>query len=171
MKTCSTCKVEKSIEEFHKKAKRCKPCAIAASRLWASQNPERRREIGRSYYHRNPNKYRVNQQQWKKDNPEHAKFLSRVGSHVRRARIRGSSGTYTKTEWDALLMQYDYKCLCCGHEHKETRWERLTADHVIPISKGGSNTIDNIQPLCYHCNYVKHSKIIDYRSTFARNIA
>lgn len=39
----------------------------------------------------------------------------------------------------------------------------LTLDHVLPIAVGGSNTIDNAQPLCAMCNSIKGVQHIDYR--------
>lgn len=77
-------------------------------------------------------------------------------SRMRKARVRGADGNFTLAEWENLLAQYNWTCPCCGKE------EDLTVDHIIPISKGGSNNIENIQPLCGRCNRVKHTKIIKY---------
>jgi 5-methylcytosine-specific restriction endonuclease McrA len=35
----------------------------------------------------------------------------------------------------------------------------ITIDHIKPKSKGGSNKVDNLQPLCYYCNQLKSDKI------------
>ncbi len=46
------------------------------------------------------------------------------------------------------------KCVDCGSK------EKLEYDHIIPISKGGANTVRNIQLLCENCNRTKSAKIM-----------
>jgi len=45
------------------------------------------------------------------------------------------------------------KCVKCGSR------ENLEYDHIIPVSKGGSNTVRNIELLCEKCNREKHDNI------------
>jgi len=85
------------------------------------------------------------------------KVVDSNASHRRRAIIK-NAGSYTAEEWNDLLARYNYTCLCCGRVDRP-----LTADHVIPLSLGGSNSIDNIQPLCQRCNSTKGIRYIDYR--------
>lgn len=51
----------------------------------------------------------------------------------------------------------EYVCAMCGERHR-TR-ERLQIDHIIPMSKGGLTTADNLQVLCSACNMRKSDKI------------
>lgn len=78
----------------------------------------------------------------------------------RLALLRSAKGTYTSHEWESLKRHYNYTCLCCGKSEPEIK---LTVDHIVPLSKRGTNTIDNIQPLCFSCNSRKYMEIIDYR--------
>jgi len=66
----------------------------------------------------------------------------------------------SKKEVRDLIINRDKYCLCCGTQN------RLSIDHVIPISRGGMNVIDNLQTLCVSCNSKKRDKIIDYRGMY-----
>ena len=78
----------------------------------------------------------------------------------RRAQERGATGSHTAKEWESLKKSFNYECLSCN---KIEPYIILTEDHIIPISVGGSDNIDNIQPLCRPCNSKKRTKTIDYR--------
>lgn len=47
-----------------------------------------------------------------------------------------------------------FSCASCGNTAND-----LQIDHVMPVSKGGSNDLDNLQLLCRTCNIVKGAKI------------
>jgi len=49
-----------------------------------------------------------------------------------------------------------YQCQSCGQKLNETT---LSIDHIIPLAKGGSNDISNLQTLCLKCNQEKKAKI------------
>jgi 5-methylcytosine-specific restriction endonuclease McrA len=77
----------------------------------------------------------------------------------RRALAYGYSGEhFTGAQWEALVRRHA-ACLRCG-----TDYVSLTADHVVPLCKGGANDITNIQPLCLRCNSQKGAAETDYRS-------
>ncbi len=96
---------------------------------------------------------RVYGAQWAANNRDR----KQVAAERRRSKEVGATGSHTHNEWLALLRAYDNKCLRCGTTG------RLTEDHIIPLSLGGTNDISNIQPLCKPCNSVKETKTTDYR--------
>jgi 5-methylcytosine-specific restriction endonuclease McrA len=98
---------------------------------------------------------KINKEKWRKANPESRK----IAEARRRTRKTKAGGSFTLEEWHNLCAKYEFKCLCC----KELK--PLTADHVIPVSLGGTSNIDNIQPLCQSCNSKKHTGTIDFRET------
>lgn len=90
---------------------------------------------------------------------EHRKMLKRRGHRKRRLLKKNVQGWHTEGEWENLKAQYNWTCPCCKKQEPEIT---LTEDHIIPLSKGGSDNIENIQPLCALCNAKKNTKIIKY---------
>lgn len=45
-----------------------------------------------------------------------------------------------------------FQCQGCGKKEDKTQ---LNIDHIIPLAKGGSNDLSNLQTLCYQCNQRK----------------
>ena len=120
---------------------------------WDAAHPKDRIEIGRRYRRRHKELCNARCSAWAKENPE----SNKVRMNRRRTAKTKAGGSFTAAEWLALCIRYHNRCLCCGKRRK------LTADHVIPVSKGGTSNISNIQPLCGPCNSSKRDKTIDYR--------
>lgn len=74
--------------------------------------------------------------------------------------IQGLSRRKINKQVKKKIFHRDGKCLKCGLLFS---WE-FTLDHIVPLSKGGTNEEFNLQTLCDNCNRDKGSQIIDYRS-------
>lgn len=149
-------------------ASKIKEANKAYHKSMPSEVLEKKRAYDKEYAKRNRGKLSARMKAWRLANPQkHLETIKRyrkahpevatANRNLRRARLSGIGGKYTAKEWQSLCKSYDYRCLACGEE------KPLTVDHVLPISLGGTNTIDNIQPLCRSCNARKHDKHIDYR--------
>lgn len=79
----------------------------------------------------------------------------------KRSRLIKNNGHFSIEEWVSTKEKYNFSCLCCK---KQEPFIKLSPDHVIPLSRGGKNTIENIQPLCRECNGRKWAKTVDYRN-------
>ena len=60
------------------------------------------------------------------------------------------------TDWIELLKKNDNICFYCGVRIDKTPGKKQrTRDHIIPISKGGSDMLENIVPACRSCIFKK----------------
>jgi len=96
-----------------------------------------------------------------KEEQDRIKKQQHVNNNERVERLKHNGGAHTVKEWKALCKKYSYMCLACGER------KPLTEDHIIPVMLGGTDDIENIQPLCLECNLKKHAKYIDYRPRFS----
>lgn len=80
--------------------------------------------------------------------------IKRRAQSLRRARFRNSEGSFTAQEIQNLLKTQRYECTYCLRDLRETGYQ---IDHVMPLSRGGSNWIKNIQLLCPDDNRYKNA--------------
>ena len=128
-------------------------------KVWAANNRETVAASKRDYYERKREDVIARSKKWAENNPERVRQAKTNSLRKRRAARHASRGNYTVEEFKELCESYGNKCLDCGDTEAV-----LEADHVVPLTKGGSDSISNIQPLCGSCNRKKFVHIIDYRS-------
>jgi len=122
-------------------------------------------------------KYRYNlpkllayQKQWRSQNPEkekakrdkaytkpRAKEFAKMRANKRRLFKLGLDTSHTVEEWEAKKQEFNYRCAYCGRRSIE-----LTKDHIVPLTKGGTDSIDNIVPACEYCNKSKGTKDVSH---------
>lgn len=112
------------------------------SRLWSEENPEKMREYQCHYRKRNKEKMRID-------------------ANNRRAREMKAAGYVSLEQLNARIKYYGGLCYICGGPYGEI-------DHVIPLSKGGSNWPANLRPICKSCNT---SKGIKYLQEFSQRLS
>jgi 5-methylcytosine-specific restriction endonuclease McrA len=179
---CADCGALLPHKELTRRTRRCAACARANERAMEAaykQRPEikqreaawmrqkraadrdRARAQGRESMRRqraaDPQKNRDGAKRWRQKYPE------RLRAQNRRTKMqwRAVPIEHTPAQWEAMKAYFSYRCLCCGRYEPEIV---LTEDHVIPITRGGTDHISNIQPLCFSCNSAKGNRHeTDYR--------
>lgn len=152
------------------------------NRSYIEKNKDRKREADRCYRQANQELVRQNQRKYHQENRERLSEKRRAYqarsnelrrerarkdpdryrwySHKRRELVRKNGGTLTLEEWKEIKDRYGNRCLACGRTPPSVM---IVPDHVIPLSRGGRDDADNIQPLCRSCNAKKYTATIDYR--------
>lgn len=118
----------------------------------ARQDPETLRGKKRAYYQQNRERILEQRRELRKRDPGTANR----GSRMRRTRKRAIAlllGHHTEQQWQDKLAYFGGCCAFCDTT------ENITRDHIVPLAKGGSDLIGNIQPLCYSCNARKSAHL------------
>lgn len=136
----------------------------AAARYAA--NPEGTKARARAYYvankeeakrrvaaYREANLERIKEagRAWKAANP----LAVRATNQKRRARKRTAEGTHTAADIERQYEAQRGRCYYCHEKVGDT----YHVDHLVPLSRGGSNWPDNLVIACPHCNTAKHNKL------------
>ena len=102
-------------------------------RLYRRENLEKLRKRAREYYRKHFARKRA----------EHRNAI---------AKRKRAKGRFTAREFLLVLKKHKYRCAYCKRQISRSS---ATIDHVVPLSRGGTNWITNIIPACLRCNQRK----------------
>ena len=121
---------------------------LSRNAVWRAANLDVVRQADARWARENPERVKRNHRNWVLKNPE------KVATEARKSRARRlkAEGTHTAAEISALLEKQGGKCVYCRKSIKS----KYHADHIVPLARGGSNWISNIQLTCPACNHRKN---------------
>jgi len=129
------------------------------TRRWREKNREKDRKSAREWGKKHPEQRKETSKRWREKNREKYNVFQR-NNYAKRKKVEGS---FTIEEWEQKKKKFNYKCAICKISEEELLNKTgigLTIDHIIPITKKGTNYISNIQPLCFKCNRKKSNKLL-----------
>lgn len=127
---------------------------------WRKNWGERNKEWVREYARLNADRIRARRRECYRRNAEVYRDIARRYAYKKRAAGRRALDTCTLFQQNLRFSLFRNQCAYCGSSN------RLEADHVVALSKGGLHTASNIVPACKCCNASKRDRPVEqwYRS-------
>lgn len=146
---------------------RCKICSDALGAKWRLENPEKRKASVVKYWQNNKEACRERAKVWNANNPEvvqaagkafRLRHPERHAASVRNrwALLRSAEGKHTAKDIGMILKCQGFSCFVCEVDISNS----YHVDHIVPLTRGGSNWPSNLQALCPSCNLRKHNKLM-----------
>lgn len=131
---------------------------IAYSKEWYAKNTERAAAnaaaSGKARYAAHPEVFAARAKEYRAKNPE----TVAAGKRKYKAAKRGAEGSHTGKDVTAIFDKQRGLCANCKKKLFKSGAKKYHVDHVVPLSKGGSNWPSNLQCLCPRCNMSKGAK-------------
>ena len=137
----------------------CKTCKKEYDKVWYKKNKEEKDAQNRAWYHKNAEARIEQTSAWQKANPEKRRGYR---TKQRALKLGNEHSPYTETE---MLKRYGTVCYLCnepidfdaprtGAGYEKSFWR----DHVVALTNGGPDTLDNVKPSHAICNILKGTK-------------
>jgi len=147
-----------------------------SNKIWKAANKDRVRELNVNWQNENREKVRQSVRKWTNANRSKQRALNKAWgaanqekrleiSRRRRARKVNAEGDHSAFDISSIRKMQKDKCAYCRAALKG----KGHVDHIIALSKGGSNWPKNLQLLCQPCNQKKHAADpIEYANRLGR---
>lgn len=137
-------------------------CSMHYQRRWRKENPEKHKALWMSFYERNVESCRERARKYYYENREIC--IERVTIY-RRERYRNDPDFRSKENarrrkyrkhLSDLMEDYAGMCGICGEDMFGLESDSdIHVDHIVPVSRGGTDDYDNLQPAHAVCNIKK----------------
>ena len=98
---------------------------------------------------------------------ERLRVLTNRRNRAKRLSDAKKLGTHTKVDWEEMKDFFEHICVRCFGESELINVEK---DHIVSLYQGGSDGIENLQPLCARCNSSKGTENFDWRPIAANRL-
>lgn len=119
----------------------------AIKKASALAHPETGKRSNRRYRLAHPGRRKATFVAWRNKNRPKMVLYQQKRTATQRNAPRND---LTHAEWEEIKAAYGHCCVYCGRQ-----MQRLTMDHLTPLSQGGSHTKQNVVPACKSCNSKK----------------
>ena len=177
MKLCIIC--NKEIDGNH--LSYCKSCKSKRNKEYHQNNKEKRNKQKKEYRQNNKEQIRESDKEYRKNNKEqilerakeyHQNNPHKTREKARKRRALKKANVHEPYTEDQVLEKYGTNCHICKEEINllanrssgAPGWEQgLHIDHVIPLSKGGADSLNNVKPAHGSCNLQKNDSLLSSR--------
>lgn len=164
LRRCKTCRVRKPLDDFSKTAsgaptRRCKECIDNPRRR---HNPE---QVERTLYDKRVKRNRRRIEEWRRRNSDEWEAHQTRALEAEQRRGYPTAAKRRALLYDAFVEEINKRVLyqlcegCCGLCGGPIAYADATIDHIIPLSRGGLHSYDNVQIAHGRCNRRKSNNL------------
>jgi len=121
-------------------------------REYRKSHPEQTKKNKSESQKRHPESRNQRSKRYRENHPEIARLRFRVDAMKRRVKM----GNFERSDLMAMYEDQEHRCAYCGITLFWSIPNDIHVDHIKPVTKGGTNDIDNLALTCADCNLSKH---------------
>lgn len=120
---------------------------------------ERERELHKIWVKNNPEKVAAKARRWRLKHLSQVRVYANNAHHARRARKRGNT-VNPQSITRFIKAAKSKRFAVCYYCQETISTQRIHFDHIVPLSKGGAHSVENLCVSCESCNQTKYTKLL-----------